>query len=237
MLLAGVSFGFASAPDRTSDQELITACANGDAAAVQRLIAEGANVNAKDKASGGGTGVVEEDSSLTKSGDINSVKQGGLPERREGWTPIIWAAANGHADVVRILLASKADKNSKDRGGVSALIWSVYSGRQVITAWSQTIGAGGVQIKQAGYQFPKGACDPDCVKALLEAGADVNYQARGDGTSALIEAAKQDSLACVKLLVAAGANVNAKARGGSTALSSCRSEEIKAFLRDSGAKS
>ncbi len=43
---------------------------------------------------------------------------------RGGWTPLHWAAAGGHADVVKLLLSKGADDTIRDRQGYSAMYWA-----------------------------------------------------------------------------------------------------------------
>ena len=57
----------------------------------------------------------------------------------------------------------------------------------------------------------------DCVKALIEAGADLNAK-ENDGWTALHLAARNGKLDCVKALIEAGADLNAQKNDGSTAL-------------------
>src|SRR5262249_23168727 len=67
--------------------------------------------------------------------------------RKESWrgqTALMWAAAEGHSDVIRILLAHGADMHARSNGRFTPLLFAVREGR---------IGA---------------------VKTLLEAGADIN---------------------------------------------------------------
>jgi len=58
----------------------------------------------------------------------------------------------------------------------------------------------------------------DCVKVLIEAGADVNLQEDLQGTSALMDAAKAGNLPIVTALLQAHANVAAKDNEGKTAI-------------------
>jgi ankyrin repeat protein len=59
--------------------------------------------------------------------------------------------------------------------------------------------------------------DPEIVKLLLEAGADVNTTV-SDSWTALMEACREGNLPIVKHLLESGADVNAKNSIGSTAL-------------------
>lgn len=59
--------------------------------------------------------------------------------------------------------------------------------------------------------------DLDIIKAIIEAGADINAQSNG-GMTALMEAASWGHADIAKLLIEAGANINARNTEGSTAL-------------------
>lgn len=65
---------------------------------------------------------------------------------RQGWTPLMYSARNGHADLVRLLLNNGADVNLKDSNGGTALMNACV------------------------------ACDLEVIKLLLDAGADVNAE-------------------------------------------------------------
>ena len=42
----------------------------------------------------------------------------------DGWTALMWAAIRGHEEVVPLLLEGGADREAKDRYGLSALDWA-----------------------------------------------------------------------------------------------------------------
>ena len=76
-----------------------------------------------------------------------------LIERRtqQGWTPLIVAAFNQQHEVVKTLLARKADPNACGRNGTTPLMYAKTA-------------------------IQNGKCDArDLILTLLEAGADVNY--------------------------------------------------------------
>jgi uncharacterized protein len=106
-------------------------------------------------------------------------------------TALMWAAAEGHADIVAALLAAGADANRGARvtalkkrehadhptGGLTALMFAVRNGHAAIA------------------------------RTLMQAGADVNAT-NGDGATATIIAIVNDRLDLAKELLARGANAN-----------------------------
>jgi len=103
--------------------DLIAAATHGDVAAVQALLAQGAEVDAKDD--GGMTPLMwasEEghfdvvQALLTKGADVNA------KTFENGMTPLMWASEEGHLDVVQVLITKGADVNAKEiEGGGTAL--------------------------------------------------------------------------------------------------------------------
>jgi ankyrin repeat protein len=81
--------------------------------------------------------------------------------------------------------------------------------------------------------------DPESVRALLDAGVDVNTREEPTGCTPLIAAAYHGSLETVKLLLESGADVNAATVRGITALMAASLDdsniEIAKLLLDKGA--
>jgi ankyrin repeat protein len=78
----------------------------------------------------------------------------------------------------------------------------------------------------------------DTVKALIEAGADVNAKDR-QGKTALVVASEKGHLDSVKILLDNGADVNAKTKDGCTALMFAENighREVVRILKEAGAK-
>jgi uncharacterized protein len=100
--------------DRQIDKDLVSAASSGDTKSVQRLLAEGADIEtiqAKEwtpliaAASEGKIEVVR--LLLTSGADPNRPKPGGS-------TALEFAAMHGHVDVVMVLLSSGADPNARE---------------------------------------------------------------------------------------------------------------------------
>ena len=105
-----------------------------------------------------------------KDGNLLAVKtalsEGAAPNAKdEGGVPVLmWAANNGHTEVVKLLLEKDADVNVKETTtGCTALFMAAQEGH------------------------------PEVVKLLLEKGADANVKAN-NGTTALITAANNGFL-------------------------------------------
>jgi ankyrin repeat protein len=178
-----------------------------DAPMVDMLLAAGADVKAANRygvtpislaAENGNAAILEK---LLKAGaDANTVMPGGE-------TALMTAARNGKANAVKMLLVHGAKVNTRDEKGENALMWAaarnnadairmlVEFGGDVKIRTSRAVapgGRGGVFMSPAPTSFSPllfavraGAID--AVKALLEAGANVN-DLLSDGQSALIVA-------------------------------------------------
>ncbi|KAI8342970.1 hypothetical protein BC941DRAFT_410086 [Chlamydoabsidia padenii] len=51
-----------------------------------------------------------------------------VPDKYNSWTPLFWAASDGHAECVRILIAAGAKVNVKDENGKTALYYAAWEG-------------------------------------------------------------------------------------------------------------
>ncbi|HEY9231514.1 MAG TPA: ankyrin repeat domain-containing protein [Blastocatellia bacterium] len=129
-------------------------------------------------------------------------------DSRLSTTVLMYAAKEGHADIVQELLNAGAKLDAKDNDGDTALMYAAIDGRV------------------------------DVVRALFNAGANVNaVNNRGD-TPLLAAALRGRTEVVRLLLVAGDADVNAKNQKGQTALSLAEAEghrEIVRLLKDAGA--
>ena len=128
-----------------------------------------------------------------KHGDIagarNAIRRGANPNYVDtnGWAPLMWAAQEGHAEVVDQLLATGAAANFVDESGFTPL--------------KQAIGEQHIEVAEK----------------LILAGADVNHRCATDGHStALHTAAAYGLLESIALLRQYGADASAQDDDGKT---------------------
>lgn len=182
---------------------LMTAARQGDAAAVNRLISAGTDVNASN--AGGATALMF----AVLSGDplVTSllVRAGARTDAKAklGWTALALAAVKGYTAVGEVLLDAGADQGVRDAYGWTPLMRAVDRQRT------------------------------DFVRLLLASpGADVDVR-QEDGATALHIAAATGDMEIARLLISHSANRAARNRSGNTAADIAKSEgfeELAAYL-------
>lgn len=208
---------------------------------VERLLAQGADVNVKDDngatplylaSSGGFKDVVE--LLLAKGAIVNTVSLVGL-------TPLHRAADRGYKDIVELLLAKGAKVNAVSFIGLTPLHAAVDHGHKNVVELLLAKGAK-VNAKDNGGQTPlhlaASGDSKDIVELLLAKGADVNVK-DGLGFTPLYSAAGGGHSEVVELLLAKGADINAKSKWGVTPLHRAAGgghRKVIEFLLAKGAK-
>jgi ankyrin repeat protein len=184
----------ADAATRYGITPLSLACTNGDGAQVGRLLAAGADPNGA--LPGGETPLM----TAARTGSLVAVKallvHGAKVDARDdarGQTALMWAAAEGHADVAQALIDGGADVRGRLASGFTPLLFAVREGHL------------------------------DVVRLLLKAGADVNEAVPADpghrkgyggplpkvGVTPLLVAVTNAHFELAAALLDAGANPNA----------------------------
>jgi ankyrin repeat protein len=134
-----------------------------------------------------------------------------------GQTPLMFAAAFGSLEAMKLLISSGADAKAESEAGVTALHWCAGDVAKVRLLLDQ-----GAQVNKASRlgRTPllvaaetSGALET--VRLLLQKGADVNV-ADSLGFTPLIAAAYVDNIAVAKLLIEKTASLNAKTSAGQT---------------------
>ena len=223
-------------------KSLIEAVKDDDLQAVQILLAESAEVNARDKdgitalvwaAYKGYTEIVE--LLLKRGAEVDATT-------KKGVTPLMLAAEQNHVEIIKVLLANRADVNAKtiDTGG-TALMAAAQNGHSAIVKLLLENGAdidavnikGATALFAASYMGSAGA-----VEILSQQGANVNAKTI-EGATALLVAAQNGHEQIVNLLLQRGAEVNAKTDDGLTPLWAARQsghKGIAQLLEKAGAK-
>ena len=123
----------------------------------------------------------------------------------KGWTPLMYAAQEGHSRIARILLSKGANVSTADDDGVSALHLSALNGHLAMTTDLITADAD-VNARDSRGDTPLHVATQqghtEVMKVLLEAGADVDSRA-GDGSTPLCTAANFGRLDAVRELLRA----------------------------------
>jgi cytohesin len=191
----------------------------GHIEAVKQHLAEGVDVNAKDKDSktpllhaavDGHKDVVE--LLIAKGADVNA-------KNKYGGTPLFYAVADGYKDVVELLIAGGADVNAKIEDGRTPLDNAIKCKHpKTADLLRKHGGKTGAELSihdAAGAAGRKG--NMEAVKQHLAAGKDVDARDKQDKTP-LQHAAYWGHKEIAELLIAKGADINAKDNAGTTTL-------------------
>ena len=138
--------------------------------------------------------------------DVNAAE----PRKRQ--TALMWAAAEGHRDVVRGLVEIGAPVKAKSAGGFTALMFSVT--KNDVASIAILLGAGAdpndtLPSGNTALMVAMSYGHTAAALALLGGGAAVNARDRA-GNTPLHVAAQQGDLTVVKALVAKGADPNVR---------------------------
>jgi uncharacterized protein len=195
------------------NEQLISAAERGDTAAVQRLIADGAAINAQDAR--GRTPVmaathanrVETVDALIRAGaDINI-----RDDRKDN--PFLYAGAEGLLDILRLTIAAGADTKLTNRFGGTALIPAAERGhvaivfellRRTDVDVNHINNLGWTALLEAIVLSDGGVRHQQIVRLLIDHGADVTI-ADKDGVTPLQHARERGFSEIERMLIGAGA--------------------------------
>ena len=203
-------------------------------------------------------GQVRDVESLIESGaDMNDIDE-------DGETALIKAALLGKDGFVKLLLKSGADVKGEDIYGDTALMTAINKNHhkcvdlllqaennvKVYLSDDDTVVISvadpqGDDVNIDGRHYSTALFisalngQEDCIRVLLDAGADVNVKDLFNGDTALIKSTLVRNVGCVSLLLQAGVDVNAQNEFGTTALMLAAenkdSKEIVELLLGAGA--
>jgi ankyrin repeat protein len=194
------------------DQALIGASASGDLAAVERLLAEGADVKARDGRGRSallvathGNHVAVARALITAGADVNA--KDGMED-----SPYLYAGAEGRVEILKMTLAAGADLKATNRYGGTALIPAAHHGHPEAVKMLLTTAIDKDHVNKLGWTAlleavilgDGGATHTEILRLLVEAGANVNIADR-DGVTPLQHARRRGFAAMVRILEARGA--------------------------------
>jgi ankyrin repeat protein len=205
----------ANARSDEGDTPLMYAAVHSTAGCMALLLERGADPNARDKR--GGTALMR---SVRDLGKVSLLLDRGaeVDARSELGVTALMVASNSPraSDVVKLLLARKADPRTADAAGIPTLMYATDLG-DLETVKALVAAGADVKVGLSNLATPVfwAANGPlDVLVWLLEHGADPNAARQRDGMSPLMMAAGAGIVDNARALLDGGANVNAAGARG-----------------------
>ncbi len=212
---------------QVSPDDFVKSAARGDLVTVRSLLAQGADVNAKDK--NGNTALIEAARTgkaevvtalVAASADLNA-------QNKDGWTPPMRAVFAAQATTLKILVDAGARLDLVNNKGQSVVDLAIQLTGNVRPEMLPILAKGGADVKGATVKgepaltYAVSSLQDGLVAGLLNAGVDPDAK-DGKGRPAIALAASkatlQNGLKMVAALMAAGADINAADDRGRTPL-------------------
>lgn len=155
-----------------------------------------------------------------------------------GNTLLIIAAREGHFDLTKFLLDSKARVRARNGYGESAIMLAALRGHLEVVKVLQAYGA---EINHSGWtplHYAAWGGHNDICAFLLEKGAAIDIRS-ANGSTPIMMAARQGNLETVKLLLARSADAKLSNEAGDTAVTwalKTGNAEVAELLQKAGAK-
>jgi ankyrin len=218
--------------------DIFAAAEVSDVESIKKLLAGGADVNAKNK--GGYTALhlaAKRGQAAAAAALLEAKADIGLASK-SGKTALHYVAYyNGNLDLAKVLLDAGAAVNAKDGKNKTPLDYALSKKRTELAELLRAkSGKTTKELLAADDIFAAAEVgDVESIKKLLAGGADVNAANKQDYT-ALHMAVRRGQKDAAALLLEKGANVNAERKGKTPLDFAGKNEEIAALLREKGGK-
>jgi ankyrin repeat protein len=162
---------------------------------------------------------------LIKTVDVNT-------HDKRGTTPLMYSAAVGSVDAMRLLIQGGAEVNAKNAFEATALMWCATNFEKVrlLVEKGANVNARSKPGRTPLLIAASSDGSHEVVKYLLDKGADVSAK-DGMQQTALHAAVTGNDTSTIQLLIAKGVDVNAKDEGGQTALMGAAANGNAAMVR------
>ncbi|PWU15918.1 MAG: hypothetical protein C5B50_14510 [Verrucomicrobia bacterium] len=208
-------------PEGSPGAAWLTAAVQGNCESLQKLMAEGLDVNTKVRKDNGSqrtalmeaaeNGQLEAVQLLIRAGARVDEQCGQSWEDDQNRTALMHAIEAGDCQIVQALLNAGASASIEDGDGRTPLHYAAERGDVDLIRMLVKAGAKVDASKKEGTPLGEAVAHVNAVKALLELGADPNPTTR-DGFTPLFVAAQEGCVETVKTLLEAGARAPVKGR-------------------------